>query len=97
MKKKLKRFHSNFFVNKYLKNHSSKNIWRRAFCLAPNEREILNLLTLIISMEALISGMRCPTFPYENQNPISPKYVKKSKADFFPDKLKKKWHGNLIK
>ena len=37
---------------KSLKIHSAKNICHRAFCLAPNERELSNLLTLSISLEA---------------------------------------------
>ena len=36
--KKSKKIPFEFFVNKSLKNHSAKNICRRAFCLAPNER-----------------------------------------------------------
>ena len=61
--KKLKKIQFEFFVNKSLKIHNAKNICRRAFCLAPNERELSNLLTLSISLEAPISWMSSPTFP----------------------------------
>ena len=52
---KSKKIQFEFFINKSLKNHSAKNICRRAFCLAPNERELSNLLTLSISLEASIA------------------------------------------
>ena len=41
-----------FFKNKSLNNHSAKNIFYREFYLAPNERELSNLLTLSISLDA---------------------------------------------
>ena len=55
--KKFKKIQFEFFVNKSLKIHSAKNICRRAFCLAPNERELSNLPTLSISSEGAISRM----------------------------------------
>ena len=60
--KKSKKISFKFFINKSLKNHSAKNICRRAFCLAPNERELSNLLTLSISLEAPICLWRSITF-----------------------------------
>ena len=42
--KKLKKIQFEFFVKKSLKNHNSKNICCRAFCLAANERELLVLI-----------------------------------------------------
>ena len=53
--KKSKKIQFKFFVNKCLKNHSAKNICPRAFCLAPNERELSNLLTLSISSKGAIA------------------------------------------
>ena len=38
-KSKEKKNQFEYFVNKSLKNHNSKNIGHREFCLAPNERE----------------------------------------------------------
>ena len=80
-----------FKIKKILKNHISINICRRAFCLVPNERELLNLLTLSILYKASISQMRCPTFAEENENHDSLEYVKKSETDFdfFPRQRKK--------
>ena len=71
-----------FFVNKYSKIHNAKNICCRAFCLAPNERELSNLLTLLISSEGAISPMSSSS---ENKSPVSLEYVKNLKTDFFPD------------
>ena len=41
--KKSKKIQFTIFINKSSKNHNAKNICRRAFCLAPNGRELLNL------------------------------------------------------
>ena len=49
--KKIKKIPFKFFIIKSLKIHSAKNICRIAFCLAPNERELSNLITLSISLE----------------------------------------------
>ena len=49
IRKKLKKIPSKSFVKKDWKNHNAKNICRREFCLAPNERELSNLLSLSIS------------------------------------------------
>ena len=43
---KSKKIQFAFFVNKSLKIHSAKNICPTDLCLAPNERQLLNLLTL---------------------------------------------------
>ena len=83
--KNRKKIQFEFFVNKSLKIHNAKNICCRAFCLAPNERELSNLLTLSISSEGAISPMSSPTSSSENKSPVSLEYVKKSKTDFFPD------------
>ena len=56
--KKIEKIQFRFFAKKSLKNHNLKNICPRDFCLAPNERELSNLLTLSISLEAPISRMR---------------------------------------
>ena len=56
--KKFKKIQSEFFIKKDLKNHKSKNICRRTFCLVPNERELSNLLTPLISFGQL----RFPNF-----------------------------------
>ena len=48
-----------FFLTKSLKNHSAKSICCQAFCLGTNARELSNLLTLSISLEAPI----CPRRP----------------------------------
>ena len=53
--KKLKKIQFEFFVKKSLKNHNSKNICTRTFCLAPNKRALSNLLTLLILSSAAIS------------------------------------------
>ena len=53
----------------------------REFCLAPNDRELSNSLTMSISLEATISGMRFETSSKENKNQVSLEYVKKSKTD----------------
>ena len=60
--KKSKEIQFKYFVNKSLKNHNAKDICRRAFCLAPNERELSNILTLLISFEGPISRMSSETF-----------------------------------
>ena len=78
--KKIKKI--SFFIIKSLKIHSTKNICRRAFCLASNERELSNLLILSISLEASIGQSRPATSSQENENPVSLEYVKKSKTDF---------------
>ena len=43
--KKSKKIQFAIFINKSLKNQNAKNICHRAFCLAPNEKELSNLLT----------------------------------------------------
>ena len=85
--KKSKKIQFEFFVNKSLKIHNAKNICPRDFCLAPNERELSNLLTLSISSKGAIALRSSETFSLENENPVSLEYVKKSKTDFdfFPD------------
>ena len=55
-----------FFKNKSLKNHNAKNICYREFYLAPNERELSNLLTLLISLEGSFAWIRYSTFTQEN-------------------------------
>ena len=59
----MKKIPFKFLVSKSRKNHSVTNICCRAFCLAPNKRELSNLLTLSISLEASISRKRPATFP----------------------------------
>ena len=61
-RKKSKKILFEFFVKKDSKIHNSKNICRRELCLAPNERELSNLLTLSISFEGPIGRLRFPTF-----------------------------------
>ena len=53
-----KKIQFGIFVKKSLKNHNSKNICPRDFCLAPNERELSNLLTLSISFEGPFARSR---------------------------------------
>ena len=77
--KNRKKIQFEFFVNKSLKIHNAKNICYRAFCLAPNESKISNLLTLTISLEATFAWWRFLTSSLENENPVSFEYVKKSK------------------
>ena len=60
--KKSNKIQLKFFVKKSLKIHNSKNICRRAFCLAPNERELSNLLILLILSKGAISRMGFSTF-----------------------------------
>ena len=59
--KKSEKIQFEFFVKKSLKNHNSKNICPRDFCLAPNERELSNLLTLSITLEFPICQLRPAT------------------------------------
>ena len=59
--KKLKKIQFRFFAKKSLKNHNLKNICPRDFCLAPNERELSNLLTLSIWFEGPIALMSSET------------------------------------
>ena len=66
-----------FFKNKSLKNHNAKTICYREFYLAPNERELSNLLTLLISLEATFSQMKPTAFSKGNENHVSLEYVKK--------------------
>ena len=61
--KKMKKIQFKFFINKFFKNYNAKNICCRAFCLVPNERELSNLLTLSISLEATFGRLRFPTSP----------------------------------
>merc|ERR1712074_464085 len=81
--KNRKKIQFEFFLNKYSKIHNAKNICCRAFCLAPNERELSNLLTLLILSEGAISPTSSPTSSLENKSPVFLEYVKKSKTDSF--------------
>ena len=66
-----------------------KNVRQKAFCLAPNERELSKLLTQSILFEGSFARSKAKTIAKENENHVSLEYVKKSKTDFdfLPDDI----------